>query len=109
MSVLEYDYRPIFQPARNVVRHLGRSEHRMAAWRAIRGLAEWADENAEHYATMGMEYAGELFSRVMGHQAADGAYFTRPEAARLLAELALDQMRVEDWDRPARVAEAQGR
>lgn len=45
MSVLEYDYRPVFQPARNVVRHLGRSEHRTAAWRAIRRLAAWADEN----------------------------------------------------------------
>ena len=101
MSVLEYDYRPVFQPARNVVRHLGKSEHRTAAWRAIRRLAAWADENAEHYATMGMEYAGELFSRVMGHQAADGAYFTRPEAARLLAELALDQMEVTNWNDPA--------
>ena len=101
MSVLEYDYRPVFQPARNVVRHLGKSEHRTAAWRAIRRLAAWADENAEHYATMGMEYAGQLFSRVMGHQAADGAYFTRPEAARLLAELALDQMEVANWNDPA--------
>ena len=100
MSVLEYDYRPVFQPARNVVRHLGKSEHRTAAWRAIRRLAAWADENAEHYATMGMEYAGELFSRVMGHQAADGAYFTRPEAARLLAELALDQMEITNWNDP---------
>ena len=101
MNVLEYDYRPVFQPARNVVRHLGRSEHRTAAWRAIRRLAAWADENAEHYATMGMEYAGQLFSRVMGHQAADGAYFTRPEAARLLAELALDEMGVTNWNDPA--------
>lgn len=101
MSVLEYDYRPVFQPARNVVRHLGKSEHRTAAWRAIRRLAAWADENAEHYATMGMEYAGQLFSRVMGHQAADGAYFTRPEAARLLAELAIDEMGVTNWNDPA--------
>ncbi len=101
MSVLEYDYRPVFQPARNVVRHLGKSEHRTAAWRAIRRLAAWADENAEHYATMGMEYAGQLFSRVMGHQAADGAYFTRPEAARLLAELALDQLEITNWNNPA--------
>lgn len=37
-----------------------------------------------------MEYAGELFSRVLGNQASDGAFFTRPPSARLLAELALD-------------------
>ena len=64
----------------------------------FRRLAAWAGENAEHYATMGMEYAGELFARVMGHQAADGAYFTRPGAARLLSELALDEMGVTAWN-----------
>ena len=85
--VLEYDYRPVFEPARNVVNWLRDSERRVAGWRAVRRLAGWAAENADHYASMGMEYAGELFSRVMGHQAADGAFFTRPEAARLLAEL----------------------
>ena len=54
-------------------------------------MASWAKENAETYVSMGMEYAGELFSRVLGNQASDGAYFTRQPAARLLAELALDE------------------
>ena len=49
-----------------------------------------------------MKYAGQLFSRIMGHQAADGAYFTRPEAARLLAELAIDEMGVTNWNDPAK-------
>ena len=66
----------------------------------MRRLIEWAGKNADYYQQMGMEYAGQLFSRVMGHQAADGAYFTRPEAARLLAELALDQMGVESFASP---------
>ena len=99
--VLEYDYRPVFEPARNVVNWLRDSERRFAGWRAVRRLAGWAADNADHYASMGMEYAGELFSRVMGHQAADGAFFTRPEAARLLAELALDRMDVERFSNPA--------
>ena len=99
--VLEYDYRPVFEPARNVVNWLRDSERRVAGWRAVRRLAGWAAENADHYASMGMEYAGELFSRVMGHQAADGAFFTRPEAARLLAELALDEMDVERFSNAA--------
>ena len=50
------------------------SEYRTAGWRAVRRLIEWAGENADYYQQMGMEYAGQLFSRVMGHQAADGAY-----------------------------------
>ena len=99
--VLKYDYRPVFEPARNVVNWLRDSERRVAGWRAVRRLAGWAAENADHYASMGMEYAGELFSRVMGHQAADGAFFTRPEAARLLAELTLDEMKVERFSNAA--------
>ena len=99
--VLEYDYRPVFEPARNVVNWLRDSERRFAGRRAVRRLAGWAAENADHYASMGMEYAGELFSRVMGHQAADGAFFTRPEAARLLAELALEEMDVERFSNAA--------
>ena len=47
------------------------------------------------------DYAGELFNRVMGNQASDGAYFTRPEAASLLARLALDTAVPDaDWTDP---------
>ncbi len=99
-TILDHDYKPIFQPARRVASVIRDSEYRTAGWRAVRRLIEWAGENADYYQQMGMEYAGQLFSRVMGHQAADGAYFTRPEAARLLAELALDQMPVKKFTNP---------
>ena len=92
--------RPVFQPARRVATVIRDSEYRTAGWRAARRLIEWAGENADYYQRMGMEYAGQLFSRVMGYQSADGAYVTRPEAARLLAELALDQMGVESFASP---------
>ncbi len=58
--------------------------------RAVRHLATEAQRVAHVYAEMGADYAGELFNRVMGNQASDGAYFTRPEAASLLSMLALD-------------------
>ena len=99
-TILDYDYKPVFQPARRVAAVIRDSEYRTAGWRAVRRLIEWAQENTDYYQQMGMEYAGQLFSRVMGHQAADGAYFTRPEAARLLAELALDQTLVERFADP---------
>ena len=99
-TILDHDYKPVFQPARRVATVIRDSEYRTAGWRAVRRLIEWAGENADYYQQMGMEYAGQLFSRVMGHQAADGAYFTRPEAARLLAELALDQMPVKSFSNP---------
>ena len=45
--------------------------------------------------------AGELFNKVMGNQASDGAYFTRPVAASLLARLALDAAVPDgDWADP---------
>ena len=99
-TILDHDYKPVFQPARRVATVIRDSEYRTAGWRAVRRLIEWARENTDYYQQMGMEYAGQLFSRVMGHQAADGAYFTRPEAARLLAELALDQVPVKSFANP---------
>ena len=99
-TILDHDYKPVFQPARRVATVIRDSEYRTAGWRAVRRLIEWAEENTDYYQRMGMEYAGQLFSRVMGHQAADGAYFTRPEAARLLAELALDQTSVDRFSDP---------
>ena len=99
-TILDHDYKPVFQPARRVATVIRDSEYRTAGWRTVRRLIEWAEQNTDYYQQMGMEYAGQLFSRVMGHQAADGAYFTRPEAARLLAELALDETAVERFSDP---------
>ena len=99
-TILDHDYKPVFQPARRIATVIRDSEYRTAGWRAVRRLIEWAEENTDYYQRMGMEYAGQLFSRVMGHQAADGAYFTRPEAARLLAEMALDQTSVDRFSDP---------
>ena len=56
----------------------------------MRHIAAEAERLAEGYADLGADYAGELFNKVMGNQASDGAYFTRPAAASLLARLALD-------------------
>ena len=100
VSIMSHDYQALFRPALRVVKHLRDCERRYAGQAAARRLAAWGRENAEHYTGMNMEYAGELFARVMGQQQADGAYFTRPEAARLLAELAADAVDVDDWADP---------
>ena len=89
-AVLGYDYGPIFRPALNALEALAAADAQGGVNQALRAVAAWAKENAEIYVSMGMEYAGELFSRVLGNQASDGAFFTRQPAARLLAELTLD-------------------
>ena len=97
MAILQHDYKPIFDPALQLLRSLVRTDARSGVSGALRTVAAWARQNAENYASMGMEYAGELFSRVMGGQSSDGAYFTRQMAARLIAELALDAMGIDRW------------
>ena len=97
-EVLDMDYKPVFKLARDLLRHLTRQVRKTAALdAAIRGITKDAVEIADTYATMGMDHAGELFNKVMGDQAADGAYFTRPIAGVLLAELAMDACGEVDW------------
>ena len=96
-AVLRYDYEPVFRPALNVLEALAAADALGGVNQAVRAVAAWAKENAEIYVSMGMEYAGELFSRVLGNQASDGAFFTRQPAARLLAELALDATGQTGW------------
>lgn len=96
-AILQHDYKPIFEPALDLLRSLVRTDARSGVSGALRTVAAWSLDNAETYATMGMEYAGELFSRVMGGQSSDGAYFTRQMSARLIAELALDAMGLDRW------------
>ena len=71
---------------------------------ALRGLAAEAERIAETYADMGADHAGPLFNRVMGNQASDGAYFTRPVSAAIVAHLALDACEdngvATDWTNP---------
>ena len=95
--MLRYDYEPVFRPALNVLEALAAADAHGGVNQAVRAVSAWAKENAEIYVSMGMEYAGELFSRVLGNQASDGAFFTRQPAARLLAELALDATGETAW------------
>ena len=65
--------------------------------RALRHIAAEAERIAETYADMGADHAGPLFNRVMGNQASDGAYFTKPTAASIAARLTLDACGDADW------------
>ena len=69
--------------------------------RALRHIAAEAERIAETYADMGADHAGPLFNRVMGNQASDGAYFTRPTAASIAARLTLDVCGDADWSERA--------
>ncbi len=90
--ILVHDYKPIFQPAVEVLEAAGMGQERFpqGVKHALDGLIEHAIEVAEKYAAAGMDHAGELFQAAMDNPQADGAYYTLTPGASLLAELACD-------------------
>ena len=89
-TITRHDFRPVLEPAIEVIWAVQDTGKVSGLNRALRHLAGEAERLAFDYADLGADYAGELFNKVMGHQASDGAFFTRPVAASLLARLALD-------------------
>ena len=89
-TITRIDFLPVLVPAIEVIREIRDSGRLERLNLAIRHLAAKAEGIAEHYADLGADHAGELFNKVMGNQASDGAYFTRPPEASILARLALD-------------------
>ena len=91
------DFRPVIEPALEAIRAVERTGRTGGLVMAIRHIAKEAAELAASYADLGADHAGPLFNRVMGNQASDGAYFTRPVAASIAARLTLDACGEVDW------------
>ena len=88
--ITRHDFLPVLEPAIEIIEEVRKSGRKGGLNRALRHLAGEAERIAESYANLGADHAGPLFNRVMGNQASDGAYFSRPTAAALLARLTLD-------------------
>ena len=104
--IMRTDYQTVFEPAVEILDTVkDKTQRRGGLERALHHIASEAERIAETYANMGMDHAGPLFNRVMGDQASDGAFFTRPLAAVIAASLALDLYdeidwrKEEDWER----------
>ena len=105
-KILAHDYKPVFQPAVEVLKaaDMGQKQTPQGMKYALYGLAEHAQEVAEKYAAAGMDHAGELFQAAMDNPQADGAYYTLTPGAMLLAELACDLYAPPDdplWRKPS--------
>ena len=100
-AITRHDFRPVLEPAIKIIERVQDTGRDSGLNKAMRHIAAEAERLAEDYANLGADYAGELFNKVMGNQASDGAYFTRPVAASLLARLALDAAAPDaDWTDP---------
>ena len=91
------DFRPVIEPALEAIRVVERTGRTGGLVMAVRHIAKEAEELADSYADLGADHAGPLFNSVMGNQASDGAYFTRPVAASIAARLTLDAVGEQDW------------
>ncbi len=99
--IMRHDFRPVLEPAVNAIEAVEDTGKLAGLERALHHLTAEAERIAETYADMGADHAGPLFNRVMGNQASDGAYFTRPVAASIAARLTLDACGDVDWTNPA--------
>ena len=100
-TITRHDFRPVLEPAIEVIERVQDTGRESGLNKAMRHIAAEAERLADGYTDLGADYAGELFNKVMGNQASDGAYFTRPAAASLLARLALDAAAPDaDWADP---------
>ena len=99
--IMRHDFRPVLEPAVSAIEAVEDTGKLAGLERALRHITAEAERIAETYADMGADHAGPLFNRVMGNQASDGAYFTRPVAASIAARLTLDACGEQDWTDPA--------
>ena len=98
--VMRHDFRPVLEPAIEAIQAIEDTGKLAGLERALRHIATEAERIAETYADMGADHAGPLFNKVMGNQASDGAYFTRPVAASIAARLTLDACDEQDLADP---------
>ena len=99
--ILTHDFRPVLEPAVGIIDAVEDTGKLAGLEKALRHIAAEAERIAETYADMGADHAGPLFNRVMGNQASDGAFFTRPVAASIAARLTLDTSGEMDWTDPS--------
>ena len=98
--IMRRDFHPVLEPAVEVIDAVEKTGKLAGLERALHHLTAEAERIAETYADMGADHAGPLFNKVMGNQASDGAFFTRPVAASIAARLTLDACGDVDWTNP---------
>ena len=87
-NILDRGYVPVFAPALAVLDAL---PGRQFAFRALRLMAECANEVADSLSDLGYDHAGPLYHRILPTAKSDGAFYTHNLSALMLARLALSE------------------
>ena len=96
-AILKINYWPIFGIARKLLDAIGDDDVAAAVLAELYGNAS---DKVAHRATQGL--VGELFGRLIVDRKFLATYYTRPQSASLLAEMAVDRLDV-DWADPEAV------
>ena len=98
-SILDRDYKPVFEPALavlNVLRDMPETRN------SIRVLVECGNRVADSLSELGLDHAGPLYHSILPHGTSDGAFYTNNLTAVMLARLALPKDFV-DWSDPEEI------
>ncbi|MCY4380334.1 MAG: DEAD/DEAH box helicase family protein [Proteobacteria bacterium] len=89
-DILSKDYRPIFHPAREIIKVL-KNQRSQKTDCALRQIGEFANRAADSLSELGYDHAGPLYHKILGKNTAksDGAFYTKNLSAIILARLAL--------------------
>ena len=101
-TILEYNYRSIFHPA------LAALHHRMPSLNGaevLDGLSLLAERVTATRLGNSVDFAGELFPKLLDDRENTAAFYTLPPSAELLARLAVNRLELSDWKSAQEVAE----
>ena len=100
-AILQVNYWPIFRIARDILTRIPSGP----AAGVLDVLATAADELAAEGATTSHDLTGRMFQRLIQDRKFLATYYTRPETAALLADLAVSMLGL-DWSQPKGMAAA---
>ena len=99
-AILDINYWPIFWTASSVLEQIPETAAQNAV---LPQLVNMAKSLARHGVAATTDMAGQIFGKLIADRKFLATFYTRRESARLLAELAVARMPVEDWSDRERV------
>ncbi len=93
-KILDINYWPIFYTAHGVLSEIPQT---VAQTDVLPSLIELAQSLAGHGAVSTSDMAGQMFGKLIADRKFLATFYTRRESARLLAEIAVSRLPVEDW------------
>ena len=86
-SILDKDYKPVFEPALAVIQTLSRNDSDNVN-RAVHHMADVANRIADSLSELGYDHSGPLYHHILGTAKSDSANYTDSRSAVMLARLA---------------------